>query len=125
MAVTRADGADFDAKPAGADLSAKLFFAAKLNASGELVLAGAGEPVYGIITEVATQGYPATVQKGGMTKAVAGAAINPGAEVMSDGNGKIITAVGAGKAVLGTARSKTTAADQLVEIEIDRSRVPA
>lgn len=125
MAVTRADGADYDAKIAGADLSAKLFFAAKLNTDGELVLAGDGEEVYGIITEVATEGYPATVQKSGMTKAVCGAAINPGVKVMSDGNGKLITATGAGKATLGIARSKTTTGDQLVEVEIDRSRVPA
>jgi hypothetical protein len=125
MAVSRADSADFDCKPAGADLSTKLFFAAVLNSSGELVLAGDGAEVYGIITEASVQGRGTTVQKSGMTKAVCGAAINPGVKVMANSDGKLITATGAGKASIGIARSKTTSADQLVEIEIDRSRVPA
>lgn len=118
MAVTRADGADFDAKMAGADLRDKIGYLAKIDTDGDIVLAGNTQTVYGIITEDANEGYPVTVQVKGMGKAVAGAAIAAGALVMSNGSGKAVTSGGTG--TFGVARSAVNAEDEIVEIEIDR-----
>lgn len=122
MAVTRADGADFDAKNAGADLSAKVGYLAKIDTDGDLVLAGNTEMVYGVITEGAVADAPATVQVSGMCKAIAGAAIVAGARVMSDGSGKAVTISGATAHGFGIARSAADADGEYVEIQIDRSR---
>lgn len=124
MAVTRADGIDFDVAEAGVDLSTKLFFLATKNTTGQLILAGADAFVVGSITETAEVGYGATFQKSGHAKVVAGAAITVNARLMSDANGKAIPAT-AGKISFGYARKAASAADQLVEVEFDRTTVPA
>lgn len=118
MAVTRVDGADFDAKMAGADLSDKVNYLAKIDTDGDIVLAGNTQLVYGIIFEAAEENYPVTVQVKGLGKAVAGAAIAAGARVMSNGDGKAVTSGGTGD--FGIARSSVNAEDEIVEIEIDR-----
>lgn len=118
MAVTRADGADFDAKMAGADLSEKVGFLAKIDTDGDIVLAGNQQMVYGIITEAAEENYPVTVQVKGMGKCVAGAAITAGASLMSNGSGKAVT--NSGGVIFGIARSAVDNEDEIVEVEIDR-----
>lgn len=80
------------AQNAGADLSAKLYYCAKVDTDGDIVLAGSGEKVFGIIAETAIENRPVTVQFGGVCKVIAGATVAAGARVMSDGNGKAITA---------------------------------
>ena len=125
MAVTRADSSDFDAKMAGADLRPSLMYAAKIDTDGRLVLAASGDLVHGIITETGNTNEPVTVQTQGLTKAVAQAGITAGARVMAHSNGKIITATGAGKNVLGVARNTVANADEIVEIQIARGQVPA
>lgn len=122
MAVTRADGVNFDAKNAGADLSEKVGYLAKIASDGDLELAGNTEMVYGIITEGAVENKPATVQTGGLGKAVAGAAIAAGARVMSNGSGKAVTIAGATAFGFGTARNSVDADGEIVEIAIDQTR---
>ncbi len=121
MAVTRADGADFDAKYAGEDLSEKVGYLAKIDTDETLVLAGNTQAVYGIITEGGDEDEPVTVQVKGLGKAVAGAAIAAGARVMSNGSGKAVTLSGGTAHGFGTARNAVGADLEIVEIEIDRT----
>lgn len=118
MAVTRLDGNDYDAKMAGADLSDKVGYCAKLDANGELVLCGANERAYGIITEDGADGDPITVAYRGLVKAIAGGAIDEGALVTSDANGK--TVAGSTQSY-GIARSAVTAENEWVEVLIERT----
>lgn len=122
MATSRALGHDYHAAIAGADLSAKMGFLAHIDTDGELVLAGNAEQVLGVITESAVLGASVTVQVSGVAKAKAGAAITAGAPVMSNADGEVITATGAGAYVFGYA---LTGADDndIVEIMIDRGRM--
>lgn len=120
MAVTRADGADFDAKVAGEDLSAKLNYLVKIDTDGDLVLAGSGELVYGVITEAAASGKSVTAQVSGLCKARAGAAIAANTRVMSNASGEAITATGTVH-TFGFTRNAVSAAGEIVEIQIDRT----
>ncbi len=96
---------------AAADLSLKKFFAVKLSANErEVVLAGAGEGI-GILMNAPQLGEPAEVAMlGGGAAGVSGAAVAIGAELASDANGKLITAV-ATDIVLGIAIQDTAAID--------------
>lgn len=121
MAVTRADGADFDAKMAGADLSAatNLGLVVKYGTDERMTLTTAATDwPAGVITECANTDYPLTFQHHGLAKCVSGAAILAGAKVSATAGGKIITS--AGGIVFGVARSAVTATDQIVEVYIDR-----
>lgn len=80
------------ARNAGADLSAKLFYLAKIDTDGDVVLAGDGEAVAGVIREAAVADKPVTIQFGGIAKVIAAASFNPGTKLASDGNGKAVTA---------------------------------
>lgn len=117
MAFAKDIGASHAAK-AGADLSDKLYHLAKMNSSEEFVLSGAGEDVFGAITEGAVAGKPVSVQYGGIAKVKVGAAVVAGADVMSDASGRAITAtVGnyvIGKCVLGAANANEIASVALV-----------
>jgi len=118
MAVTRADGADFDALFAGADLTSALMLCARIGSDGRLVLAGAGDVVYGVITEVGNVNDPVTVQVRAMGKVIAGAAVNYGVRIASDGNGKAVQGT---TGVFGIARNSVSAANQVLEFEFDRN----
>ena len=80
------------ARNAGADLSAKLFHLAKVDTDADLVLAGDGEAVAGVITEAAAADSPVTIQYGGIAKVVCGGSITAGAKVASDANGQAVLA---------------------------------
>ncbi len=125
MATYRADGADFDALNAGEDLSSSLYYCAHMDTDGDLVLAGNTEQVYGIIAEGATSGNAATVQISGVAKAIAGASFNAGVPLMSDANGKVVTATGAGAYIIGYARNASGGANEIVEVLIDRGQAHA
>lgn len=105
-----------DAKPAGADLSDDLFKCAKLNADGNLVLAGAGEGMYGVITETNVINRPVTVQLDGIAKIHAGGVIVAGAGVQVGAGGLAIT-IGAGRRI-GMARNGVDQAGKLVEVAL-------
>ncbi len=120
MAITKLYGHSYDAKPAGADLTGKEGYAVKLDTDGTLILATAGDPVWGIVIEGTTAGKYTTCAISDMPEAVCGAAIAEGAKVASDANGKLVTAT-TGDDVIGVARGTTAAADEFLTILIDRA----
>lgn len=61
------------ARNAGADLSAALFKLAAVDTDGDIILAGAGTPVLGVIIEAAAENYPVTILYGGQGKVIVGA----------------------------------------------------
>lgn len=78
--------------PAAADLTAKQFYAVKVDSNGKAALAGAGEFAIGVLQNKPNSGQAATVAWGGITKAVAGGSITAGATVAVDSNGKLVDA---------------------------------
>lgn len=80
------------ARNAGADLSGNLHYLAHVDTDGDIVLAGDGEHVIGVIIEAAAQDSPVTVQFGGIAKVILGATVASGARVASDSAGKAVTA---------------------------------
>lgn len=105
------------ARPAGADLSDKLYYLAKLSSSETFVLAGLGEAAFGAITEGAVSAKPVSVQYGGIAKVKAGAAIAAGAEVQSDASGKAITATNTGY-VVGKALQQAAADGEIIAVAL-------
>ena len=87
---------------AGADLSAKQFYAVKVNSSKKLVLSGAGEEMAGILQNNPVADVPCAAMVDGVSKAVTGAVVAAGAALMADANGKLITAT-TGNLILGRA----------------------
>ena len=77
---------------AAADLSAKQFYAVKVDSNGKAALAGAGEHAIGVLQNKPTSGNAATVRISGATKMVASAAIAAGAVVAATAAGKSVTA---------------------------------
>lgn len=90
---------------AAADLSAKQFYAVKVDSAGKAALAGAGDRAFGILQNTPTQGQMASVAFDGISKAVAGGTIAAGAQVEVDANGKMVTA---SKAVVDSTVSSAT-----------------
>src|SRR5215831_6858558 len=82
----------------GQDLTGKLFFFAKVDGNGNIVLAGAGDPAIGTVVEEGTLGAPASVQLNGIAKVLANGAITPGSRVQAHGTGQAIV-IGAGVAL--------------------------
>lgn len=121
MATERFTGSQTDTMLGAVDLTGKEYYAAKRTAAG-LDLAGAGENVDGIISEGKAVGLHSTIKTGNQLKGIAGAEVAVGAKVMSDDNGKFITATAANH-VFGTAITAAGAADVLFTIEVDRSYV--
>lgn len=87
---------------AAADLSAKLHHLAKIDASGEVAVAGAGELAVGTIGNKPLAGEPVELDVGVIVPVVAGAAVASGAEVAADANGRAVTATVAAR-VFGVA----------------------
>lgn len=77
---------------AAADLSAKQFYAAKIDSNGKAAVAGAGEACVGIIQNNPLAGSPASVMMSGTSKAKAGGSITAGDYVAADANGKFVSA---------------------------------
>lgn len=77
---------------AGADLSAKQFYAVKINTSSKAVLAAAGEVAIGILQNKPTSGQSASIAISGKSKAVFGASATVGGPVASDASGKLVNA---------------------------------
>lgn len=80
---------------AAADLSAKQYYAAKVDSNGAAALAGAGEFAIGLIQNNPGSGYSTTVRVAGVSKAVAGGSVTAGAKVAADANGKLVAATDA------------------------------
>jgi hypothetical protein len=93
---------------AGADLSAKQFYAVKVNSSGQAVTAGAGEAAIGIVQNDPASGQAGAIRVAGVSKAVAGGNVTAGAQVAANADGKIVTAT-AGRTNTNDAGSTTDA----------------
>lgn len=85
--------------PAGADLSGSQYCAVKVNASGQIVLAGDGETAIGILQNKPKSGQVAAVMVSGVSKMAAGGAVAAGSLVAADATGR---AKVASKAVTNT-----------------------
>lgn len=92
MAISKpVDGGDY-ARNAGSNLSAKLFYFAKVDTDGDIILCGDGEHGIGVITEAAAADSPVTVQTYGIAKITLGGTVASGARVASDASGTGVTA---------------------------------
>src|SRR5262249_37838925 len=87
-------GVETWARPAGVDLTGKLFFFEQLDSSGNIIVnTTANGAVTGTIIEEATVGNAASIQLGGPAKVTAAATITPGQLVGSDATGKAVVYV--------------------------------
>lgn len=77
---------------AAAALTAKQFYAVKIDSNGKAALAGAGEAAIGIVQNNPAAGQPASVMISGTSKAVAGGNITAGDPVAADADGKLVNA---------------------------------
>lgn len=97
------------ARNAGADLSEKLHYFAKIDTDGDIVLCGDGGAVAGVIIEAAAENKPVTIAFGAIGKVICAEAITPGAILASDTDGKAVAAAAgdwvAGIAINGAASS--------------------
>lgn len=75
---------------AGADLSTKQFYAVKLSAANTVILAGAGDLIYGILQNKPTSGQAADVSIFGVTKAILGGTVTGGNKLKVDSAGKLV-----------------------------------
>lgn len=97
--------------------------AVKFNASGQLVLAGAGEAVIGIgimtNDEVSVLGNDVTVQVKEIGRGISGAAITVGQELASNASGQLVPAT-AGQFVIATALEAAAAAGTYIKIQVTK-----
>lgn len=79
---------------AGADLSAKQYYAVKVNSSGAAVLSGAGEQAIGLLQGAPTSGQAAEITTEGVSKGILGGSVTAGQNLMADASGKLVTQTG-------------------------------
>ena len=101
---------------AGADLSGSQYLFVNAHSSaGEVVLAGAGEGVFGVLQNDPALGQAAEITSLGVSKVYSGGAFGFGAGVSADENGKAVAAA-AGDFCGGFAMEAASDAEQLVSI---------
>lgn len=105
------------AQNAGADLSAKLFYLCRVDTDEDIILAGDGERVLGVIREAAVADKPVTVQYGGVAKVSAGAAFSAGVLLASDTNGQAVLAT-TGEFAIGIALQAAGAQHEIVSVAL-------
>jgi hypothetical protein len=108
MAIMKIHESLLYARNAGADLSEKLNYFAKVDSDGDIVVAGDGQAVLGTLIESAIENKPVTVQFGGIGKVIAAESITAGAIIASDTNGQAVAAA-AGDFVVGIALTGASA----------------
>ena len=91
MATQNIDPHNLLAAPAGTDLTSKQFTLVKLNSSGQLVSAVAGDTAF-VLQDKPKLGQSGTYAIGGRVKAVAGGNFNPGELLSSDASGHVVKA---------------------------------
>ena len=79
---------------AGADLSSKQFYAVKLNASGLMILSGAGENALGILQDKPASGQVGAVCCLGKSLAIYGATVTANQNLTPDASGRLVPATG-------------------------------
>ncbi len=104
---------------ASTDLSANQYYMVDVDANGQLVLAGAGTKMIGVLQDKpAATGRVGAVGIDGVSKVSASAAIAAGARVASTAGGQAVTAV-SGNYSLGEAMEAATAAGDIIAVKID------
>jgi hypothetical protein len=96
------------------------YLAVKLSTSADRTATLAntgGEPIFGVLQNTPESGAPCDVCMGGITKAVGGAAITRGAQLMTDTSARLITAT-SGNQVVGFALESCGAANDLFTVYI-------
>lgn len=86
------------ARNAGADLSEKCFYWAKVDSDGDIILATAGAAALGVIIEADVENSPVTVMFGGIVKAIVGASPIAAGATVGPGSGGTTVAVTSGAA---------------------------
>lgn len=104
-----------------ADLSAKQYFVAQLDANGKADLASAvTQDLLGIIMDGgAASGDPVAVCTAGVAKAISGGTINEGDRLTTDSAGKVIATTTAADELIGWALQAAASGDY-VEIRVQR-----
>ena len=105
---------------AAATIADGAFLAAAFDKDGTIEVAKADAGALGIFiaeTDNIKAGADVTVQVKDIGLWKTGASVKAGAELMSDANGKAVTAT-AGKFVLAVALEAATAADQIIQVQI-------
>lgn len=115
MAVQKQDGLHTDVGESGADLRGKETFFCKRDATGKIVLAGAGEYIDGVISEGKNVGYHTSFNTVGnpILRVTAGEALAINVYVSSDAQGRAV--VGTAN-VFGRTRKAVSAAGVIAEI---------
>ena len=90
---------------AGADLSSKQFHCIKLNASGQMILSGAGENSLGILQDKPASGQVGAVCCLGKSMAVYGASVTANQDLTPDASGRLVPATGSDAVVAVAAES--------------------
>lgn len=90
---------------AGSDLSARQFCCVKLNASGQMILSGAGENALGILQDKPPSGQVGAICCLGKSMAVLGSDVSAGQNLTPDANGKLVPATGSDAVVAVAAES--------------------
>jgi len=106
---------------AGADLSAKQYYAVKLSATARQVVlvAASTDTVLGVLENKPTSGQAADINFLGFGKASAGAAISAGAAVMANSSGQMIPWVsGSGNCIAGYAVEAAAGANVIFLMEV-------
>ena len=111
-----------DARVSAVDLTAKEYFLAVIDSSGEYDLAGIGEDAVGTIQEGKAAGLSSTVAQGGVVKCVAGVAIAAGDKIASDAVGKA-KVVASTQHVVGIAMSAAAADLGVFELSLGREGI--
>lgn len=107
MAVNKVPATHTYARNAGADLSGKLHYLAKVDTDGDLILTAARtDTAIGVIYEAAAEGKLVTVQFGGIGKVVAGEAIAAGDRLCPGTDGRALDADTTNDVVFGVALSE-------------------
>ncbi len=109
---------------AAGDLSTKQYYAVKHTATG-MALSAAGQQIAGILqNKPGALGEPAEVAQGGVSKAVVGAAVAKGAELMSDANGKLVTATSTNR-IVAYALEAGAADEDIISVNLINAGVKA
>jgi len=102
---------------AGADLSLLQFRAVKLNANGDVIQSTAGDFSLALLQNKPILGESAEVDLDGISKGEAGAAFAANLELMSDANGRLITAT-SGNRVVAVSLKPAAALGDLVSVKV-------
>jgi hypothetical protein len=107
---------------AGADLSAKQYFFVKIDANGDVVLAGNGENAIGVLQNAPASGEAANIAVAGVSKVIIGdtTSLDSGVVISSDANGKATLGVSTDFA-LAILIEDTTANDDVVSCLIQKT----